>query len=201
MLVTKSKAADIAGVSRRTLYNHIPQKRISVIVDDDGNEKIDIAELERVYGKETIQRNLKDALDAQGIEASTDVQSSQSNAPTSVKFEVLLLKERMKNLEDQKNQLERFHHRERQQLQEEIENLRDGLKKAQDHHSQLSLLLTDQRKDKESRGGEQEKKLQALEATVEELKKQNRRILFEVQKKNQGFFGRFLGLSPKTAKA
>ena len=48
MLVTKTKAAELAGVSRRTFYNHIPEKRISVTKDKDGNEKIDVSRI-RAY--------------------------------------------------------------------------------------------------------------------------------------------------------
>jgi hypothetical protein len=158
-------------------YNHIPQKKISVIVDNDGNEKIDIAELERVYGKETVQKNLlkeKDKKDAH-------VQDSHTEGAKGVKFEILMLKEKLNHLEEQKKQQETYYNRERELLQEEVENLRDGLKKAQEHHNQLSLLLTDQREDKEDRVGEQERRLQALEKANEDLKKQNRRVLYELK--------------------
>ncbi len=64
----------------------------------------------------------------------------------------------------------------------------------------MTALLTDQRPDKESRGGEQDRKLLALEATVEELKKQNRRILSEVQQ-NRGFSNRVFGSGQKLQNA
>ena len=66
MLVNKSKAAELAGVSRRTFYNHITKKGISVTTDADGVEKIDISELQRVYGQEKVLKNLKKNEDAQG---------------------------------------------------------------------------------------------------------------------------------------
>ncbi len=60
MLVNKTIAAKLAGVSRRTLYVHIKEKGISVVEDQsDGLEKIDVSELERIYGLEKISTNRK----------------------------------------------------------------------------------------------------------------------------------------------
>jgi len=44
-----SQASKLAGVTRKTLYSHIKQGRISVEIDKDGNKVIDTAEILRVY--------------------------------------------------------------------------------------------------------------------------------------------------------
>ena len=177
MLVTKKKAAKLAGVSRRTFYNHIPQKKISITKDDDGAEKIDISELERIYGKETIARNRKELME----EGEGTVQGSEIAHPNSqgnVNYQNLLLEERVKHLQEQKIQLENHQKREREQYYEEIENLREALKRAQE----TTLLIEDKSKEK----GEWEKSFRGLEqrivnqekATKEEIAK-NEKIAHE----------------------
>lgn len=207
MLVTKTRAAELAGVSRRTFYNHVPQKRISVVLDDDGNEKVELSELERVYGKEVVARNLKELSNNEEEGGEQARESSRASAQGSAKYELLLLKEQIKNLEEQKSQLENYQRREREQFQEEIETLRDGLKKAQDHHSQLSLLLTDQTQKSdgtndlnkaiaalEKRIANQEKVAKEREDREQRLLKQNRGLKKALdEEKSRSFWQRLFG--------
>ena len=51
MLHTIQEAIQLAGVSRRTLYNHSDAGRISYSPGPDGRRRFETAELERVYGK------------------------------------------------------------------------------------------------------------------------------------------------------
>jgi chromosome segregation ATPase len=111
------------------------------------------------------------------------------------------------------------------QYEDEVDYLRRANEKSQETVHKVTMLLEDKSKSESSKQDEessqqaalekmsllienfkeertrQEKKMETLEGTIEELKKQNRRVLFEVQKKNQGFFGRLLGSGQKTAKA
>ena len=50
MLHTIQEALKLAGVSRRTLYNHSDAGRISYSVGPDGRRRYETAELERMYG-------------------------------------------------------------------------------------------------------------------------------------------------------
>ena len=50
MLVSISKAAKMVDVTRATFYRHVQRKRICIQYDDDGNPKVNVAELLRVYG-------------------------------------------------------------------------------------------------------------------------------------------------------
>lgn len=199
MLVSISKAAEMVGVTRATLYRHIEKKGISVQKDEDNNPKIDISELMRVYGDKITpleQLNTREE-DRDGRDNTT---SEQPNL-LDIKTELEVLKERLRNAAQERGRTEEERKRERDQFTEQIEMFTKRLEASEEQQKRLTLLLTDQREEKEGRGGEQNKKLQALEATVEELKKQNRRVLFELQKKNQGFFGRLFSSNQKTAKA
>jgi hypothetical protein len=186
MKVNPTEAADIAGVTRKTLYADMNKGHLSFEVTDKKKRLIQVAELERVYGKEMSHKKES--------EGNTHKWANTESVNNNAGPENGVLLEKLENLEKERQ-------RERQQLTDQIEHLRDMLKSEQDERKKMTVLLTDQRPDKEGRAGEQDKKLQALEATVEDLKKQNRRVLVELQKKNQGFFSRLLGSSQKTAKA
>jgi chromosome segregation ATPase len=199
MLVSISKAAEMVGVTRATLYRHIDKKGISVQKDEDNNPKIDISELMRVYGDKVTpleQLNTRE----EGRDRQDNTTGEQAGL-LDTQTELEVLKERLRNAAQERGRTDEERKRERDQLTEQIEMLTKRLEASEEQQKRLTLLLTDQREEKEGRGGEQEKKIQALEVTIEELKKQNRRILFEVQKKNRGFFGRLFGSNLKTAKA
>lgn len=51
MLHTIQEAIILAGVSRRTLYNHSDAGRVAYSVGNDGRRYYETAELERAYGK------------------------------------------------------------------------------------------------------------------------------------------------------
>ncbi len=46
------QAADMAGISRKTLYSHIKQGKVSAQTNTEGDKVIDHAELLRVYGRQ-----------------------------------------------------------------------------------------------------------------------------------------------------
>lgn len=50
-LISKTKAAKQAGVSRPTFYRYIKQGKVSVTENKDGSESIDTSELLRVFGE------------------------------------------------------------------------------------------------------------------------------------------------------
>ncbi|MEM6360854.1 MAG: hypothetical protein AAF731_12240 [Bacteroidota bacterium] len=139
MLVTKTKAAELAGVSRRTFYNHIPEKRISITQDKDGNEKVDISELERVYGLEVVRGNLKKQEDAQN-EVSNDVQAAQSYTTKPVQYDLLIAQEKLNSAEQIIEQLRD----EREHLISDKEKLQEQLDRALAIGEPIGKLLTDQ---------------------------------------------------------
>ncbi len=146
MLVNKTKAAELAGVSRRTFYNHITKKGISTTKDDDGIEKVDLSELQRVYGQEKILSNLKKDEDAQG-DTSKSKKTAQTFTQNSVQFEKLILEEKLKGAESLIEQLKA----EREQLLEDKKNTQAQLAKALEVAAPIGKLLTDQRDVNEGR--------------------------------------------------
>lgn len=177
MLVTKTRAAVLAGVARRTFYYHITDKRISVTKGDDGSELVDVAELERVYGKELISHNLLKLTQSDDPNNVQSRASAQNAAHDRGDHEVLLLREKIRGQEEIREHLEAHQRREREALQEEVASLREALRRSQEQTSQLTRLLTDQSGEQAGRGAEQERKLQNLDDTVLALRKANHRIL------------------------
>ena len=165
MLLNKTDAAKVAGVSRRSFYNHIPKKKISVTQDIDGEEKIDVSELKRVYGEERVALNLKELLDKQnGVQPREPVQDLpvQSNTGQAKKdIELEVLRERLKQFDDYKS--ERL--REREQLEERIGQLEITLDKALDNQNKTTLLL-EHYTTSESSNNDWKKSIEALEERI-----------------------------------
>lgn len=139
MLVTKTKAAELAGVSRRTFYNHIPEKRISITKDKDGNEKIDVSELERIYGLEVVRGNLKKTESSQK-EVSNDVQSAQTFTQKPVQYDLLIAQEKLRSAQQIIEQLKD----EREHIIADKEKLQEQLDRALTIGEPIGKLLTDQ---------------------------------------------------------
>ncbi|MEL7251983.1 MAG: hypothetical protein AAFO03_26455 [Bacteroidota bacterium] len=139
MLVTKTKAAELAGVSRRTFYNHIPEKRISITKDEEGNEKIDVSELERVYGLEVVRGNMKKVEDAHK-EVSNNVQSAHSFTQKPVQLDLLIAQEKLSSAQQIIEQLRN----EREHLITDKEKLQKQLDRALAIGEPIGKLLTDQ---------------------------------------------------------
>ena len=79
LFLNKTEAAKLAGVARRTFYSHIESKGISVTLDElDGLEKVDLSELERVYGLEHIAAN-RQKLEDKEKSKTEDVSLSHDN--------------------------------------------------------------------------------------------------------------------------
>ena len=174
MLLNKTDAAKVAGVSRRSFYNHIPKKSISLTQDSDGEEKIDLSELKRVYGEERVALNLKKFMDKQeGVQErepvqKTAVQPSANNNKAEIELEVM--RERLNHFEDYKQ--ERL--REREQLEERIGQLENTLLKALENQNKTTVLLEHYTKNEETNDDWQKaiKKLEDRIANQETEKKE-----------------------------
>ncbi|MEL7118748.1 MAG: hypothetical protein AAFO07_04885 [Bacteroidota bacterium] len=195
MLFDKTKAAKLAGVSRRTFYNHIKKKGISVILDEDNNEKIDLSELKRVYGHESILNRLKEQGGTQDSKQ-TNEKIAQGYTQKSVKYEMLILQEKLTSAQTLIDQL----NSERDQLREDKSRIQDQLEKALEIGAPIGKLLTDQRDQGESRAVVErkaieesirrenaEKRLKAMSVKMKTLKAENDEL------KNASFFKRLFG--------
>jgi hypothetical protein len=183
MLVNKSKAAELVGVSRRTFYNHITKKNISVTKDDDGNEKIDISELKRVYGPEKILKNMQKLEEGGNTEnVGKSVKPAQINTEKAVQYDAMLLEEKLKGAQALIEQLKS----EREQLIDDKKRMQEQLDKALEIGAPIGKLLTDQREHNESRGRVErqvieeqvkkenaEKRIRVLQKRLKDLKDEN----------------------------
>ena len=169
----------MAGVTRATFYRHIKSKGISVNKDEDGNPKVDVSELIRVYGSKIKPPSETEKLNSS--DTSKMKEPIQNNTPTSIQIQMELLKERISNLEAEKQYLDTERLREREQLTEQIDTLKEHLSSSQDQQKRLTLLITDQREKEEGREqNETERKIdelsKLLEAQIQERLDQNGKI-------------------------
>lgn len=122
-----TQAAKAVGVTRRTLYNHINQGKVTASRDEKNNPVIDVSELIRVYGNVN--------LPVKKIPTVSRRENTHKNftpdALETVRAELADLRQAVTLMLDDKTAREDERRRteeERQQLQEEIRRLGEELK-------------------------------------------------------------------------
>lgn len=125
-----SQAAGAVGITRRTLYNHIEQGRVTVSRGEKNTRVIDVSELIRVYG--TVN------LPEKQVHTDAHRKNTQPDFPTedlkAMRAELAELRELIQNqqqllLEDkqQREQKSEAKELERQRLQQEVADLKQQL--------------------------------------------------------------------------
>ena len=194
---TISEINRITGKSRTTITKHIKQGKLSATQNEDDQKLVEAAELIRVYGDEC------------------DFENASPNTPKIPSSKKVTLgggDHLQEALEKEREERAR----ERRHFEDQIENLQDSLKTAQEGHNRATLLLENH----SSGGGTLEKALDELakrvdrqDLTLQEekelitrLKKQNvrlkRAVIAERQKSVwEKLFGtsRAPGKAPRTA--
>jgi Mg-chelatase subunit ChlI len=161
MLISPAEAVRQYDVSKPTLYSDMKEGKLSYKIDDRKKRKIDVAELERLYEKRAVTKTAK------------NVKSSSENTDSNVKLDqskIDLLEQEIRFL---KQQVE--------VKAEQEEKWQAAFEKAQQTADRVTALLTDQTKEKDQRAGDQEKKYDDLMKANELLRKQNRRVLYELK--------------------
>lgn len=129
-LLNLSQAAQAAGITRRTLYNHVKQGKVTVSRDGKNNPVVDVSELIRVYGNVNLPEKQ--------IPTISHRENAHHNFPleqfhamqkelTELKLAVTLMLEDKTAREEERRQNDE----ERRKLQEEVNNLSEALKQAQ----------------------------------------------------------------------
>lgn len=95
LVVNISKAARMASKTRRTIYKHINQGKLSTTRDTKGNRGIDLTELIRVYGS--------DVKPPESVEKEGGIHEECTTVSSSEKMDLLLKK--IDNLESEVNRL------------------------------------------------------------------------------------------------
>ena len=135
-MYTIGTAAKATGKAKSTISKAINNGTISATKNDDGSYSIDPAELHRVFPAEASANGLeKHHLD--------DLE------PFDLRFANGHLKAELQQLRERMADLDTMHGRERQQLSEQVEDLRQRLDQSEQERRekdrQLTALLTDQR--------------------------------------------------------
>lgn len=122
-----TQAAKAAGVTRRTLYNHINQGKVTASRDEKNNPVIDVSELIRVYGNVNLPvKKIPTVLQRENIH-----KNFTPDALERVRAELEDLRQAVTLMLDDKTAREDERRRgeeERRQLQEEVRRLGEELK-------------------------------------------------------------------------
>ncbi len=181
--VSISDAAKMVGVTRATLYEHMKDKKISVIDKDTSRPKINVSELVRVYGDKLKPLTATNDKSAGKQSGDRDLVTAAENAA---------LKEKLQMIEQERDRERRLLTSQIDSQQAQIENLQESLKKEQDTVGKVTAMLTDQRSDAEKKANEetaQAKKWAELEKTVQTL----------AENQNQSLWQKLFGKSSKAS--
>ena len=142
-LLTKAEAARMLGIKRPTFYRHIEDKGISVVKDEKtGREKIDISELIRVYGSNAVSLALKpteiQSVDANGV-SKASIPSDHSVQDSHV-VQIAVLEEKLKMMEEQKEQFKELFEQEREERKRATMLLTDQSNKEDDWQKAMKVL-------------------------------------------------------------
>jgi peptidoglycan hydrolase CwlO-like protein len=123
-----SQAAQAAGITRRTLYNHVKQGKVTTSRDKKNNPVIDVSELIRVYG------NI--SLPVKKMPTVTHRKNTQENFPSeqlqTMQKEIAELKLAVTHMLEDKTAREserKQYEEERRKYQEEINMLNEKLER------------------------------------------------------------------------
>ena len=213
MQVSISKAAEMVGVTRATLYRHIDKKGIEVKKDAQNNPKIEVAELERVYGinLQEVNDNMYDTPlpyhpeerpPASMLQRPEPVAEPQiaSQAYHAQKSAVPPMKEpsgraevskRVEQLEKENALLMQERQRERTQLLRQIDGLQASLRNEQENQKHLIEMLEKQKVYIDKYSTQIPEEWDIMTKTVSKIQNQHKRIILEFhQQKNRGFWAR-----------
>ncbi len=172
MKVSPTEAAELAGVSRTTLYRDMKSGKVSADKSENRKSKIDVSELERVYG-------------TLNIEATDESLASVNQVTDETELGRQPVTDELDHLRQQLQTINLEREREREQLLEQISHLKELVDKAGAERSKLTAVITDQRSlhDKQSKKqSEQSAEVDVLKKQMARLVRHNRRIEQELSK-------------------
>jgi len=123
-----SQAAQAAGITRRTLYNHVKQGKVTTSRDEKNNPVVDVSELIRAYGNVS--------LPVKKIPTVIHRENAQENCPSeqlqAMQKEIAELKLAVTHMLEDKTAREserKQYEEERRKYQEEISTLNEKLER------------------------------------------------------------------------
>ncbi|MCP4369450.1 MAG: DUF1682 domain-containing protein [Deltaproteobacteria bacterium] len=157
--VTVRKAALLTGKSRETINSATKDGTLSYTLNSRKHKVIDVAELSRVY---ELVKTIDEVSDVNAVSKSQPPSETDSQE---WRARYLEMKGRADAAESKVELMEKHHTQERGIFEDQVDNLKDSLRLAQEGHNKATFLLEDQRS-KKSGAGEWEKAIKALEARL-----------------------------------
>jgi chromosome segregation ATPase len=186
MLVSISKAHQLTGVARSTIYKDIDEGRLSYTTDARDRKQIMVSELQRVYGDFDIasldkKPNSNVQPSVVTVSDRSEEGTSQQNASVAVlqeriKSAQLLLEQHKQSIEELKQERgarERTHEEAIEHERELNAKLLKSLQEAQESNKTFQKLLEDQRPSQDG-VGEWDKQFKALEARLANREKEDK---------------------------
>lgn len=158
--------------SRSTMYRHLKTKNISISKDDNGQPRIELSELIRVYGDKVKmpEEGAKNLIKAPSTKMIQDKTGEQS------RIELEVLRERVMHLQAAKDTSEAERRKERELLTDQIDHLRKALEEEQGQIKRLIPLITDQSGSQKQKEEEREGRFKEMERIIHDLKESNERF-------------------------
>lgn len=166
MLITPTKAVKLFKVSKPTLYNDMKSGKLSFELDGRRKRKINVAELERLYDG---RKDIEEGLTSSSVKPKRNFTTSNENN-LNIERQIETLHEQIQT--NHKREVELLNNQ-IEQLQNQVDSLNKNLNKALD----VTALLEDKREGQGFKQAEIDIKLKSMEALVEELHTQNKRLL------------------------
>lgn len=103
-LLNLSQAAEAVGITRKTLYKHLENGKLSAVRDEAGRRCVDVSELIRVYGKVKLPEPAVNA--GKQLQGKRDVASEETTkAINSMQNELTQLRELVQSMQGQQQLL------------------------------------------------------------------------------------------------
>jgi hypothetical protein len=164
MKLSMEQAATVIGKSKKTIYNHKDRNKFSFDTDEEGKTVIDASELLRVYGnKPDIIQRLKELQEPTNENGSEITQNYTKKPMQSVKeSEIVDYKIKLVKLEAELEKEKAL----KMKVEESLDYFKEALEKAQETAQKVTLLLEDQRSNKNEPDNSWQKSLKALEDRI-----------------------------------
>jgi len=121
-----TRAAQAAGITRRTLYNHINQGKVTASRDQKNNPVVEVSELIRVYGNISLPvkkiPTISQSENSQGNFSQKQLESLHTEMKELRQTVTLMLEDKQSREEER-----RSHEQQNQALQDEISRLKSEL--------------------------------------------------------------------------
>ncbi len=196
--VTVREAALLTGKSRETINSATKDGTLSYTLNNKNHKVIDVAELSRVY---EITKALEE------VEQHSGVNHSQSPSETdSQKWmsRYLEMKTKADSAIEKAELLEKHHQQQRKIYEDQVQNLQDSLKLAQEGHNKATLLLENKSDDGnqwqialkaiEERVANQENKAKEEQERAQKILRQNQALKKALEEeKNKSFWQKLFG--------